>query len=113
MDWYKVIKTAKNEIGHGNTLEGQKLKQELERVAKEIDRLKTAAITGGPESVLPRWRGEIRHKIMLLPAISRLARMSMYELNEVSAHVKSIRNVMEQYSAKRFMEIMNANKSGE
>lgn len=114
MDWYQpLIKKAKQEIGHGDTLEGQMLKQELTRLTKEIDRLRTMAATGGPDDVLPRWKGEIRHKILLLPASDIMPRMSMYELKALSSQIDGIHETMKTYSASRFKEIIgNANNSG-
>lgn len=105
MNWFKLIKTAK-EIGHGDTFEGQLYKREMERLAKEVDKLRTVAATGGPQSVLPRWRGEIRHKILLLPAKTAIVRMSMHELRQLSSSVTGIRELMDHYNAKRFKDIM-------
>ena len=105
MNWYKPLKTAK-EIGHGDTLEGQFHKLELVRLKKEVDRLRLLAAMGGPEDVLPRWRGEVRRNILLLPAQSVLDRMSMIELERVSGALDELHATMQKYSAKRFMEIM-------
>jgi len=115
MDWYQpFIKTAKPEIGHGNTLEGQMLKQEIIRLTKEVDRLRTLAATGGPDGVLPRWKGDVRQKIFLLPSLDVLPRMSMFELGKLSEQVAGIHKTMETYSASRFKEIIgDANSSGE
>ncbi len=115
MDWYKpLIKTAKPEIGHGNTLEGQMLKQEILRLAKEVDRLRTMAATGGPDGVLPRWKGEVRHKILLLPSSDILPRMSMFELTQLSGQIDGIHQTMTTYSANRFKEIIgDASTTGE
>lgn len=106
MDWYQpLVKTAK-EIGHGDTFEGQMLTQQKKRLAKEIDHLRMVAATGGPEAVLPRWRGEIRSKILLLPPVVRIENMSMFEVAEASVTVDLIKQSMDHYSAKRFMEII-------
>lgn len=61
MNWYGLLKIA-NEIGHGDTLQGQMHNLELARVKKEVDRLRLLAATGGPQDVLPRWRGEVRRR---------------------------------------------------
>ena len=68
--------------------------------------LRLAAETGGPDDVLPRWRGEIRHKILLLPPLDRISRMSMSELGEVREKVEKIRAAMKRYNQNVFMEIM-------
>lgn len=113
MNWYKVLKTAKVEIGHGNTLEGQMMKKEMERVAKEVDKLRTVAATGGPHGVLPRWRGDIRQQILKLPSLAALARMSMMEIEQVSKDLDGIQQSMKRYSASRMKEIMgDGNSSG-
>ena len=107
MNWYRVIKTAKD-IGHGNTLEGQMYKQEMTRIKKEVDKFRLLAASGGPEDVLPRWRGELRRRIFMLPAEPTIERMSMMELKEVSKALESISATMKKYSAARLKEIMGA-----
>jgi len=112
MDWYRKLITA-HEIGHGNTMEGQMMIQHRQRLAKEISTLRTLAATGGPESVLPRWRGEVRQQILLLPAISRIEGMSMFEISQASESIDVIKKTMEHYSASRFKEIVgDADNSG-
>jgi hypothetical protein len=61
--------------------------------------------SGGPESVLPRWQGTAREKILQLPAVSVMPRMSMFELRKVSGKVDEIKNFMKTYSIQRFQEI--------
>jgi hypothetical protein len=115
MDWFKNLnkqtKVAK-EIGHGNTLEGQLIKQEMKRLAREVDVLRVTAATGGPESVLPRWRGEVRRQILLLPSTVVVSRMSMHELHTLAKQIGLIRYAMHKYSAKRLGEILSASKPG-
>lgn len=111
MEWYKKL-TAK-EVGHGDTMQGQMMIQHRQRLAKEISTLRTLAATGGPDAVLPRWRGEVRQKILLLPAIARIEGMSMFELSQILESVDDIKQTMEHYSASRFKEIVgDANNSG-
>lgn len=107
MNWYRVIKTA-DEIGHGDTLEGQFMGREKQRIAKEIDKLRTIAAAGGPESVLPRWKGSVRQQILLLPAVAVMDRMSFMELQQVSAKIEAVHQAMERYSVSRFKEIVDA-----
>ena len=102
MHWYKTAK----EFGHGDTLEGQLLKKELTRLTREVSDLKTAAAAGGPDSVLPRWRPDVRRSIMLLPSVERLPMMSMYELGRLSQSIQTIRAVMAKYNAGHMMAIM-------
>ena len=112
MEWYsKLIKTA--DIGHGNTLDGQMLLQHRTKLLKEISELRTVAATGGPNNVLPRWRGELRQQIFKLPAVARLDHMSMFEIKQVEADVEAIKQSMAHYSVSRFKEIVNASDSGE
>lgn len=111
MNWYHPIKVA-NEIGHGNTLEGQFMKREKQRLTKEVDRLRLLAASGGPDNVLPRWKGDVRQKILLLPALDVIERMSMIETEYLAGQVDSIRSTMDRYSASRFKEIIgDADKS--
>lgn len=105
MDWYKLVKTAE-EIGHGDTHRGQFMKREQERLCKTVSKLRLIAAGGGPDDVLPRWRGEIRHAILLLPSVEAIKRMSMFELSSLSSHIEEIEGLAAKYSAKRFSEIM-------
>lgn len=105
MNWYRPIKIAED-IGHGNTLEGQYMKRELRRLSNEVSKLRMIAAAGGPDTVLPRWRGDIRQRILQLPASGRMSNMSMFELEQVSAQVDAIRHGMDRYSMARFMEII-------
>lgn len=100
MRWF--VKLAK----HGDTLRGQMMNQELAKVAKELKRLVAEALVGGPSSVLPRWRGEIRREILMLPAEERLSRLSMYEIEDLRHKLAKIKAKMERYDTRRFMEIM-------
>jgi hypothetical protein len=100
----KSVKTA--EWGHGDTLDGQLMKRELEGISKDLKKLRFAAETNHLDVVLPRWRGEIRHKILLLPPLERIARMSMSELSEVREKIDKIKAAMKRYNQNIFMEIM-------
>jgi uncharacterized small protein (DUF1192 family) len=102
MRWF--VKVAK----HGNTLDGQMMTQELNKLTKDVRKLVTEAIAGGPSSVLPRWRGEIRRSILLLPSEERLNKLSMYEIEELKTKVAEIKAKIERYDTKRLMEIMGA-----
>src|SRR3972149_2557325 len=104
MRWYRIAK----EFGHGDTLEGQLLKKELARLTREVSDLKTAAAAGGPDSVLPRWRPDVRRSIHLLPSLERLPMMSMYELGQLSHDIQAIRAPMAKYNAGHMMAIMGA-----
>ena len=92
-------------VAHGDTLHGELFDQTLNRVAKAMRSLVASAATGGPASVLPRWRGEIRREILMLPSEDKLGRMSMHELNEVDNKISDIASEMNKYSEKRFREI--------
>jgi hypothetical protein len=109
MDWYswdkKMTKTA-GEIGHGDTLHGQLMHKEMDRLSKDVSKLRALAATGGPDSVLPRWKGEVRQRILLLPAVAIVPRMSMYELRQLSEQIAGIERAMAKYSVERLAEIM-------
>jgi hypothetical protein len=102
MRWFKRIKKA----AHGDTLDGQVWQGELAVVRKKIRSLLKGAMAGGPSSVMPRWRGEIRRAILLLPAEERLDGMSMIELGEVRNDIGKIEDDMARYSSERMREIM-------
>lgn len=106
MNWYShLCKTAGD---HGDTLRGQFLKDERERLTKRIKELRQAAATGGPSNVLPRWRPDVRRKMLLLPPSDRIFSMSPYELREVDASISEIDRLFKRYSVKRQMEILGA-----
>lgn len=111
MNWYKNIKTAKEEIGHGDTLYGQQMKQEIIRLTDKVSHLRLVAAGGGPDSILPRWKGEVRNRILLLPGVEVIKRMSNYEVHQLKKQLELIENTIEVYSIKRFKEITDANNS--
>ena len=63
----------------------------------------------GLEDVLPRWRGELKRKIVLLPTDERLGRLSMMEIEELSLKVEEIQSEMDKYSSSRLRGIAGAN----
>jgi len=84
------------------------MKRELTRLSLELDRLRTSAATGGPDDVLPRWRGDVRRRILMLPTKDVIARMSMCELEQVSAEIEDLQSTMAKFSVSRFKEIVDA-----
>jgi hypothetical protein len=100
MNWFRKI------AAHGNTLDGQMFSQELVKLSKDVKHLVAEALDGGPNSVLPRWRGEIRRSILMLPVEERLPKLSMYEINELKTKVAEIKAKIEKYDTKRLIEIM-------
>ena len=80
--------------------------QELNKVAKDVRKLVSEALVGGPSSVLPRWRAEVRRSILMLPPEERLGKLSMYEIDELKQKIAEIKVKMERYDTKRFLEIM-------
>lgn len=111
-NWFHMMKFAdgalNDPMGHGDTLHGQMRKHEQQRLLKAIERMKTNASSGMLGGVLPRWRGEVRRKIFMLPPVNRIARMSMYELGQLSRRVSEIEALVSKYSAERFEEIVDA-----
>jgi len=91
---------------HGDTMDGQMLRSEVARLSKEIRALVADANGGGPASVLPRWRGELRREILVLPREDRVASMSMGEIRELSSRVAGIRGRIRKYDSRRLVEIM-------
>lgn len=104
MIWYGTVKTA----GHGDTMEGQHMRSTYSALRDEIEQLRESAIHGGPDKVSPRWRGELRRRILLLPPVGKLGRMSMYELGQLKLSVDSIKDDIKRRSVRRFEEILGA-----
>lgn len=96
---------------HGDTLDGQLHRRELARLTKSLIHLVRIAVAGGPGSVLPRWRGDVRRSILLLPAAGRLPNMSMMELDDLSRTIAGIESSMRRYSNKRLNEIVEGGQS--
>jgi hypothetical protein len=104
MKWYgKAVKKA--ELGHGDTLDGQMMDNTFKNLEKEVTVLRMSALEGGPHDVLPRWQGELRRAMLLLPPMDRIERMSMGELLEVRDKVDKIKADMDRYSQKKFMAL--------
>ena len=108
MLWYKKI-TKK--AGHEDTLDGQLMRKVHTALVYEIKQLKVSAWHQGPKSILPRWRGTVRDKILMLPALDKIDRMSMYELNQLQVEVNAIKSMTDKYSQTRFEEILNADNT--
>ena len=77
--------------GHGDTLDGQLMRRTHKRVSADMEELKDLALAG-MRGVSDRARGELRRRILLLPAPGRVARMSMHELEGLGTQVEAIRN---------------------
>jgi len=92
MRWYKTADR------HDDTLGGQLLAQTRERVLEGVQKLKDSVLQGGPK-VAQRFYGELRQRIIKLPPVSRIPRLSMSELNELSSVVEAISNDVEKYGA--------------
>jgi hypothetical protein len=90
MKWYKKADS------HGNTLHGDMLRQARERLSEEIKDLKEGVLVGGPK-VAQRFHGELKHRIIRLPPIERIPRLSMSELDELSVVVSGIQADVKKY----------------
>lgn len=86
----RAVRTASD---HGDTLNGQLRDELLRRLTKDVDNFRELAIADKMDGVLPRWRGELRRMILLLPATERLSAMSMFELRRVQDKVDVIREI--------------------
>lgn len=104
-NWYSIIKQAEAR-GHGDTLHGERKRRESEALMRDISKLRKKAIANELEEVLPRWRGEARRKILLLPPVDRIHNMSMMELETLTSEVRDIRDYMQRYSSKRMSDIL-------
>lgn len=105
--WFKIMKVANESWGHGDTLHGQMKERETKTIIEKITKLKIKASSPSSLGVLPRWAGEIRRKILLLPPVSRIGNLSMYELGKLADKVESIEDVMSRYRVSRIREIIN------
>ena len=106
MNWYSRLQ--KIAVGHGDTLHGQFLAKERERLANRVRNMRSAAASGGPDSVLPRWRGEIRRKMLMLPPSDKIAAMSSFELRDVDAEISEIERLSKRYNASRVMGVLGS-----
>lgn len=111
MRWYQKIVKEAEDWGHGDTLEGQYLRRTIRSIRDDIERLRNEAETDGLEAVMPRWRGEIKRKIFLLPPMSRVSRMSMHELKSLAERLDDLKAEINKYNQKRFSEAIGANYS--
>ena len=102
-NWYSILKVAGD---HGDTMRGQMLRQEATRLARTIGKLRGLAAGNELDGVLPRWRGEVRRSILLLPTADKVAGMSMWEIEGLSRRVESILGVARRYSSRRLAEIL-------
>ena len=99
MNWWKNVTASE----HGDTLDGQLMKQELRRLLLEVAELKEAAISGGPEDIMPRWKGIVRDKMIKLPSLEVMPRMSMSELRTLDSQVNEIREALKKYRLSRIV----------
>lgn len=97
MDWF--IKIA------NNLDNGESMKNKMVSLIKSINKLRKQAATYGPNSVVERWRGQIRDEILKLPSVTVIERMSWYELKELENQVHAITNKMDKYSISRWKNI--------
>lgn len=100
MDWWRIVAAS----DHEDTLDGQLMKKELRRLLVEVAELKEAAVSGGPEDVMPRWKMSIRERMVKLPSLEIMPRMSMYELRGLSSEIAEIRESIAKYRLSRFTE---------
>lgn len=103
MKWFMRTKTAAH--GHGDTMNGQFYDSKLASVKKRLSNMVASTADHGPKVVLPRWRGQIRREILMLPAVDRIHKMSMYELESLEQTLDMIADKMKKYSVSRFREI--------
>jgi len=110
--WFKLMKEAGQDWGHGDTMHGQMRERETKAIIEKVSKLKMKAASPSSLGVLPRWAGEIRQKILLLPPTSRISKLSMYEIANLSSAVQKIEDLMARYRASRMTEIIgDANKT--
>jgi len=112
MNWYAHIQDPRfvklAEVGHGDTLHGQFLGKERERLTKKVREMRRIASSGGPDSVLPRWRPDVRRRMLLLPPSDRIGSMSAYELRIVDAEIQAIDGLSRKFNARRMQEVLGA-----
>lgn len=111
--WFNLMSLADtNDWGHGDTLHGQMKQRETKALVDKISKLKIKAMNPSSLGVLARWSGEIRRKILLLPPVSRIPDLSMFEINKIAKNVSEIEQIIDRYRASRLMEILDgANRS--
>lgn len=108
--WFGIEKKADKDYdnwGHGDTLHGQMKQRETKALIEKMIKLKSRASSPSSLGVLPRWSSEVRRKILLLPPVSRIAGLSMYEIDKISSKVKEIEGIIDRYRTSRLLEILN------
>ena len=88
MDWYRHTKTA----GHGDTLDGRMMRSVLRELVRDVGEMRSMAAGPGIPGISPRWAGEVRRRVLLLPPVERVERMSMGELTDLRREVDEIRS---------------------
>lgn len=91
MKWYKTA-------DHNDTRHGELLNQVRERLSEDVEKLKKDVLGGGPK-VAQRFYGELRQRIIRLPPLDRIPRLSMSELEDLSVVVAGIHSDAKKYGA--------------
>lgn len=104
--WFEKLKTSSDDWGHGDTMHGQMKIRETKSLIDKITKMKSKASSINTLGVLPRWAGEIRRSILLLPPVSKLENLSMYELGKLSKKVENIENAISIHRVSRLKEII-------
>lgn len=88
-------------VNHEGTLDGQLMKATAEELEADLSHLRKLAMDNQLDEVAPRFRGEVRRMMLLLPPDSLISRMSMHEMREVQTKIGEIKGLMSRYKAKR------------
>ena len=88
-------------VADRGTLDGEMMAREAKRLQRAILDLRGKAAEG-LSGVLPRWRGELKRAVRLLPPPEKVGRMCMFELEQVAAKVSEIEGTILKYDAARW-----------
>jgi hypothetical protein len=83
-----------------DTTDGALMKRRLEALVSDIKKLKHKAQDNGPNSVMSRFRTDVRRAIELLPPVVRVMNMNLWQIAELDVQVNRVKGMLERYRAK-------------
>lgn len=83
-----------------DTTDGALMKRRLEALVSDIKKLKLKAKDGGPNSVMSRFRVDVRRAIELLPPVVRVRNMNLWQIAELDVQVNRVKGMLERYRIK-------------
>jgi len=83
-----------------DSAEGILMRRRLEALVSDVKKLKAKTKDGGPNSVISRFRVDVRRAIELLPPVVRVKNMDLWQIAELDVKVKRVKSMLERYRIK-------------